>query len=596
MLDIIKNNIPNIFKFLQKKYKDFEFKTEEELGYIYDDYLDYSKKKYTYIKTMLYKTEPKPLYTFYENVDIYSPQDGLIIKTDDINNIIGKSNKIIITGTGGIGKSILMKHLFLNSIEKGVKIPIFIELRDLNDLKQINLLDYIYNSVKSLHLNIKKEYFEDTLKKGNYLILLDGFDEVKGNLVDILSKEIQLFTDLYNNNSFIISSRPSETYVGWNNFYEFSAMNLTKEQAISLVKKIGYDKEISKKFIEQLNKSLYKKYRSLAQIPLLLNIMLLTFENGLEIPDKVNDFYESAYNALFQKHDSLKGGFKRALLTNLNSAEFKQHLSYISFKSFFESKIDMNHGELVSYINLSSSKFIESHSFNPDHYIIDLTEAVCMLIRDGLKYKYSHRTFQEYFCAVYVAQLEDKIQSKFLVSWMEENPNARKFSNTFFECLMNNQKNRYLLNVAIPFVELYEEQFNNNSFESIVERMFISLRISSMPEDKEEPLTFTISDEFRNIFNIHFDIIKSIGMQLKDIDDPIDYTEIISEFKLNQKFKMNTSYTFEEYKEMGEYHNMMKLIKAWWYPRSKFILSWKNEFLESKNTKKRKFNSILSDL
>lgn len=67
MLDIIKNNIPNIFKFLQKKYKDFEFKTEEELGYIYDDYLDYSKKKYTYIKTMLYKTEPKPLYTFYEN-------------------------------------------------------------------------------------------------------------------------------------------------------------------------------------------------------------------------------------------------------------------------------------------------------------------------------------------------------------------------------------------------------------------------------------------------------------------------------------------------------------------------------------------------
>ncbi|WP_285013711.1 hypothetical protein, partial [Lactococcus garvieae] len=87
-----------------------------------------------------------------------------------------------------------------------------------------------------------------------------------------------------------------------------------------------------------------------------------------------------------------------------------------------------------------------------------------------------------------------------------------------------------------------------------------------------------------------------IGMQLQDIDDPIDYTEMISKFKLNQKFKMNTSYTLEEYKEMGEYHNIMKLIKAWWFPRSKFILSWKDEFLESKNTKKRKFNSILSDL
>lgn len=240
---------------------------------------------------------------------------------------------------------------------------------------------------------------------------------------------------MFHKNCFLISSRPSDTYVGWDNFFEFNAKKLTKGQAISLVKKIGYDEDISSKFIEQLDLILYEKYNSFASIPLLLNIMLLTFENGLEIPDKVNDFYESAYNALFQKHDSLKGGYKRNLQTNLNSSEFKKHLSYISFKSFFESKIDLNHGELINYINLSKDKFPDIKVFDPENYIADLTDAVCMISKDGLKYKYSHRSFQEYFAALYVSQLDDKIQSKLLVSCMEENPDALRFSNNFFECL-----------------------------------------------------------------------------------------------------------------------------------------------------------------
>lgn len=35
-----------------------------------------------------------------------------IIDTSNVNNILDIGNKIIITGTGGIGKSMLMKHFF----------------------------------------------------------------------------------------------------------------------------------------------------------------------------------------------------------------------------------------------------------------------------------------------------------------------------------------------------------------------------------------------------------------------------------------------------------------------------------------------------
>lgn len=34
------------------------------------------------------------------------------IDTADVNNVLNIGHKIIITGTGGIGKSMLMKHFF----------------------------------------------------------------------------------------------------------------------------------------------------------------------------------------------------------------------------------------------------------------------------------------------------------------------------------------------------------------------------------------------------------------------------------------------------------------------------------------------------
>ena len=49
---------------------------------------------------------------------------------------------IIIQGTGGIGKSTLMKHLFINELEQKSLIPVFLELKDFNDLdKNYNIND-----------------------------------------------------------------------------------------------------------------------------------------------------------------------------------------------------------------------------------------------------------------------------------------------------------------------------------------------------------------------------------------------------------------------------------------------------------------------
>ena len=93
--------------------------------------------------------------------------------------------------------------------------------------------------------------------------------------------------------------------MGWNQFEELYSNPLSKEQALSLIKKIEYDQNIKEKFYKELDEYLYDKYETFASNPLLLTIMLLTFESRVSIPDKLNDFFEQAFTTLFHTHDAV---------------------------------------------------------------------------------------------------------------------------------------------------------------------------------------------------------------------------------------------------------------------------------------------------
>ena len=77
-------------------------------------------------------------------------------------------NKIIVTGTGGVGKSILFKHLFLNTIETTSFIPVLIELRGFNicEVREISDISSIYKTLCDNGFDLSEEYFEYSMKEG----------------------------------------------------------------------------------------------------------------------------------------------------------------------------------------------------------------------------------------------------------------------------------------------------------------------------------------------------------------------------------------------------------------------------------------------
>ncbi len=52
--------------------------------------------------------------------------------------------------------------------------------------------------------------------------------------------------------------------------------------------------------------------------PLLLSIMLITYQDSALIPVQLHNFYSSAFDALFFRHDATKAGFRRPTKTEMD--------------------------------------------------------------------------------------------------------------------------------------------------------------------------------------------------------------------------------------------------------------------------------------
>lgn len=472
--DLASKWVSSMYEGIKNQWSKSELKSQMELISAYEKYLDYSYKKNSKIKTLLYKRVPKDLYNFYESINVKKEKE--VIETKDIENLLKIGQKLIITGTGGIGKTTMMKHLFLNCIDGRHMVPILIELRNLNEeysrKDNFNLVEYIYNNLKTQDFETDQSYFEYGLKNGENLILFDGFDELKHDISRNVAADIKEFCNTYNKSYVIITSRPSEQFIGWHDFVELETVPLNKKQALSLINRLEIEEEnIKKQFLKELDDKLFDKYTSFASIPLLLTIMFLTYENNATVPDKLSDFYEQAFVALYQTHDASKSGYQRDIRSKLSYEEFKNVLSYICFQTYLNDEYSFTEDKILEHINRAMKRFKFERDFVAEDYLEDLTSSVCMFIKEGIKYKFSHRTFQEFFAAVYTTQKEDNMQIKIfdLVLAIK----GMSSDNQYIDMLKQLQKDRFIKNciysTAKHFREFSREKLLGKIFSTVME-------------------------------------------------------------------------------------------------------------------------------
>lgn len=601
IVDLAQSAAKGVYNRAKSYIKDLTRKTEVEIRSAFTEYLQEARAKHSTMKTLLYRHQAKPIRSFYECASL-ERSDGTIIDSSAILNTNDLRSKLLITGTGGIGKSVLLKYLFINSLSNNDYIPVLINLRDLGE--GVDLVDFIYSEMQSLRLGLEKEYYRFALESGIFLIMLDGFDEVKHSLVEDISKEILTMSTQYRSNIYIISSRPMDIFSNWNQFEELRALPLTKSQAINLIKKIDYDHEVKARFLKALSNRLFDEYKSFASNPLLLTIMLLTFENRASIPDKLNDFYEQAFITMFQAHDATKGAYKREIKSGLGYENFKFIFSYLCFKSFFESQHSFNYSQIIQLISQTANKNIIDISFQAEDYLDDLTQAVCMLVKDGLEYRFVHRSFQEYFAAFYSTQLNDNIQSKFFKSWLISL--APFPPSSFLEMLYEMQPQRFIKNILFecvePFYRRYLQADNKtewlitNLYSSVSLRNYHSFANDSVDNDDSYDLfiTFSPNQECTYIYSL-IQFCCSVGgyRSTESKEDRETFSEYVKDY-LNH-FGCYDSVDFSELKAVGLYSDTLHLLSNI-ESRLEFSHNFISNSMRDISAEVSRFEDILSEL
>lgn len=462
---------------------------EEEIN-PFAKYLSASTLYYSTKKTLLYAENPHPFYDLYVCNNIRCRKFRItgasdikldkIIRDATIDKLEAESKYIIIQGIGGIGKSMFLTHLFLSSSQESHltgRIPLLLSLKDYKDTS-CGIIDFIWNSVKEYDSTISQTSIVNALRQSQLILLLDGLDEIQSSVRDSFEQDLGAFIKSYPGNTIVITSRPVYSFISYAKFSLFDILELSKSQAIELVKKLEFwDANGKSSFLEALDKNLYRTHREFASNPLLLTIMLMTYSSFGEVPAKMHVFYSKAYETMARLHDASKGSFKRPLHTGLTPEEFSKYFSQFCARTYKDEILEFDSRLFSTYMTKTLKSAVPEHqNIAPRDFLLDLTDNLCIMYREGEKYYFIHRSFQEYFAAVYFASEYDANLHK--VGVFFENMKNRAYTDRTFDMLYDMIPEKIERFIFLPFLKNlidWCEEKGSEEYWEFLEKMYPSI-------------------------------------------------------------------------------------------------------------------------
>ena len=338
----------------------------------------------------------------YELKDIYvSPTYKCgkeLIGDAEIANRVRDGGRVIVQGFGGVGKTVLLKHIWVElfTAPEG-KIPVFVELRRFNEIKNIDIASYIATTISTVDSPLSSTDFYLLMKSGRFTLIFDGFDELSDDRRDVVEGQILSLVSEYPDIGFLISSRSDERFVAWGQFNIFSVQKYNKNEIKSIVEKVHFENAVKSKFINEIIEKNFEKFEDFLSTPLLALMVLLTYRQFADIPEKIHIFYRYAFQTLFSLHDASKEAFKRKRKTNLDEDEFARLFSVFCLMSYIEYDITFDRSKAIDYIERAKKR--TSTKVDSGRFLEECVESVNLLFKDGEMYSFVHRSFQEYFAS-----------------------------------------------------------------------------------------------------------------------------------------------------------------------------------------------------
>jgi HEAT repeat protein/GTPase SAR1 family protein len=348
--------------------------------------------------------------------------------------------RCVIVGDPGAGKTTLLKYLALKSVENQLPglpdLPIHVELNDFANSGYQDVLDFASSRWETRYGFPRDDaytYMEEQLTAGNALLLLDALDEsVRGETVQEAeesyrraSEAILQVATRYHKAPIVVTARKAgyQQRAGLAGFTQLEVLDFRAEDIQQFIR-LWFDcRPISSLYAtaEDLQTRLARNPRiqALAANPLLLSLIVLVYEEQLDLPDRRAELYNRCVETLLTKWDTSRD-IRR--LREFKPERKRQLLEFIAWHFHPQGRRYFPESELLTVI----ADFLPRAGLPADKNARILEEIAS---ENGLLkaqaqgwYGFLHLTLQEYFVARYVTdhqQLEVLLEHRGDPWWEE---------------------------------------------------------------------------------------------------------------------------------------------------------------------------------
>lgn len=376
----------------------------------FEDYwMEMSAKFYTVSSVVLGNTQ-RTLKSVYVPMELQldTPEKNIFKADNYLTLLLDSYGKLLIKDSIGMGKTTMLKYMFLNVIlmEKGY--PIFVELRNLKH--DHNIEAEIQTQLSRLNKVFDHRLMLDFFSTGEFIFFFDGFDEIEESERSVVVKDLSTFISKAYLNKFVMTSREENALVGFGNFIGAKILPLSTPSLINLLQKYGGSVGKTKSLVESILKGHYSDIEDFLHVPLLAGLLFRAYVETNMSELKLYQLCCNVFPVFYDQHDLSKdSSYIHKKRVGLSSDDFERILGYMALYSI------CYRYECFSELEFCKmTKFAESHSslsVNESDFSYDLTVCIPIFCKDSTTYRWIHPSLCSYYFARYI-YFESKEKAK----------------------------------------------------------------------------------------------------------------------------------------------------------------------------------------
>lgn len=427
-----------------------------------------------------------------------------------------KSERILLTGDAGSGKSVLLYKLVLEFINKFLKEQNIKNLSDIDFqlpicLKATDIKKDGFNNIE----NIIETFYSSSKDNKIRTIIIDGIDEVNTKDRIEIKERIEAYVKLKNPQiSLVFSSRTNFTIIDeFEQYTHYELMPYEMKQAIEFIKRIAQQESI---LLDNLENKLLELEGQIPFYPLALKLLIEVVEKHKEVPASITELYNKYIGIMFGEFDITTEIDK--LFEPKIKREFLTDLSYEAF--YLYDKVKIEYTEFDSFI----TKFCNKHTFlneNKNEFIENIKRISLFKIENNEVY-FSHKSFLDFFIANYFKDNKDDLleDDKFDDLFEVFTSNEQWEDITFFYFGLKTKVNNSEFNKLKIYIEQLEKGLNKNLTNFYLGRL---VQYAYMTEKK------FVDEIISNSMKLSLDLKSNFHKLFKDNLGTVDIPHILSD-------------------------------------------------------------------